>query len=694
MSHSSRPHSMPPSSDPTAHSNPARPNSPQSPQASAPEPAAKSQPVPDSEATLARLRQEFAELCQIHDPLEQSYRLLQYAKASELPPEEYRALFDRYHRPTAATQEKLLRQLTDEFKDIASIHDPIKRNYRLIQLAKASEIDTDEYRELFEEFERKQATGVQALLGSTWRRIRTLGTILGSLTIFWGIVLFILEADSRQQEAHTQAWQIITSNKGSTESAGRIQALQTLAEGCRPPETASPPLTQSQSPQTQPLQSQSTQTQTVWAHALGSLSETFDPDNVSWREMPIIGGFFPDCISLRGLNITDAHLPELSLPWADLRNARMQDTRLWSANLQGAQLQGSQLQRSRLRNASLQGANFEGATLEEADLAGASFYCPPLQQSSRWVQLGLPRRAECVKPASFATANLSRANLRGDDLNSPTHLGRSILTDVELEGALYDTYTKLEVCEIDDTNATAANPDGCRPVVVDIPTFLDSPSQYQCVSRVSEGKVIWRASACRDIERAFGEAHAIAPNEDLIDINLNRAELSEANLNQANLTDTTLQGAKLRQAQLNGAILADAFLDCDRLEVSAADDTVKSLVNTIITCTDLRDAQLTQANLTNASLMGANLAEANLQGANLSRADLSCTFAETAQRRCTDLSDANLQNADLSNANLQNANLQNANLKGATGWTVEQIQAATHWQQAIYDNNQRQALGL
>jgi len=644
---------------------------------------------PQPTAELEQLRQEFAELCQTSDFLEQNYQLRQRANASFLPATEYRALFEEYcslyAHHTDAAHEQLLQRLNDEFKKIASTRDPIERNYRLIQRAKASEIDTDEYRELFKEFERQQAKGVRAVCGTLWRGTKTLGTILGSLTIFWGIVLFILEADSRQQEAHTQAWQIITGNKGSTESAGRIQALQTLAEGCRSLDAEH--------------QATYSESRLFSSNFPSKATDALSLVQVNWRSFPLIGGFFPDCVSLRGLDITNAHLPELDLQWADLRNSRMQDTKLWSANLQGAQLQGSQLQRSRLRNASLQGVNFEGATLEEADLAGASFYCPPEQQFSGWFQLGLTRRSECLQPASFRKANLSRSNLRGGQETSPTHFGRALLTDVELNGALYDDRTLIEVCRLDDETSPAENNatfnTGCdRVVSTDIPTFLDTHTQYQCAVSTNGRETVWSTAACGESKRAFEKAHAIVPDEVLTSINLNRAELSEANLEQAQLMRSSLQGAKLRQAQLSGANLSEADLSCDRIEVGTGSATGKNPVNTVLTCTDLRDAQLQNATLSRARLLGVNLTEANLEAADLSDGNLSCAFSDTALRRCTDLSDANLRGASLQNANLTGTNLEGADLSGATGWTAEQLRTATNWSRARYDETQRQALGL
>ncbi|MCC5632088.1 pentapeptide repeat-containing protein [Nostoc sphaeroides] len=105
--------------------------------------------------------------------------------------------------------------------------------------------------------------------------------------------------------------------------------------------------------------------------------------------------------------------------------------------------------------------------------------------------------------------------------------------------------------------------------------------------------------------------------------NLVEAQLDNANLQAANLAGANLQEAELEKANLQGT-------------------------------------NLTSANLQGVDLSKANLAGANLQGANLFDADL-----EAANLLGADLQGANLQKADLQKTNLTNANIQGANLLGA-----------------------------
>jgi uncharacterized protein YjbI with pentapeptide repeats len=53
------------------------------------------------------------------------------------------------------------------------------------------------------------------------------------------------------------------------------------------------------------------------------------------------------------------------------------------------------------------------------------------------------------------------------------------------------------------------------------------------------------------------------------------------------------------------------------------------------------------------------------------------------------LSSAVLENANLTNADLTNANLRDAYLSEATGWTMEQLEAAKTLEGAIMPNGQK-----
>jgi len=87
---------------------------------------------------------------------------------------------------------------------------------------------------------------------------------------------------------------------------------------------------------------------------------------------------------------------------------------------------------------------------------------------------------------------------------------------------------------------------------------------------------------------------------------------------------------------------------------------------------DLREANFNRCKLQNARFWKSNLAESRFRNADLSNADLV---------------EADFRGADLQECTLQGADLRLANLEGAKGLTVDQIQSANHWKEAIYDIN-------
>jgi Pentapeptide repeats (8 copies) len=100
--------------------------------------------------------------------------------------------------------------------------------------------------------------------------------------------------------------------------------------------------------------------------------------------------------------------------------------------------------------------------------------------------------------------------------------------------------------------------------------------------------------------------------------------------------------------------------------------------------TDLNGADLSGTDLRVTDLSGANLSSANLSAADLSGANLS-----GANLRFADLSGANL-----SAVNLSGANLEGVDFTGANHITVTQIKAARQWQEAHYDPEFHNKLGL
>lgn len=231
------------------------------------------------------------------------------------------------------------------------------------------------------------------------------------------------------------------------------------------------------------------------------------------------------------------------------------------------------------------------------------------------------------------------------------------------------------------------------------------------------------------------------------------ADLRKAKLNKASLSATYLRTADfteadLSEARLIGSNLSEAIFEKASLEKAVL--TGANLTKTNFSDAILRNADLSRANLTGANLGGANLAGANLSGANLSeailnKADLSgVTLSNQTNLEFTHFEDATLRGAkieflsftnallfgaDFSGAIIENVYFRNAQLDRAnfTGaklckvvftegflretdfkdtylWLVtfknvedltpQQVKAAKNWEQADYDADFRQKLGL
>jgi uncharacterized protein YjbI with pentapeptide repeats len=404
-------------------------------------------------------------------------------------------------------------RLKHEFSELHHIHNPIERDYKLIQYARESEVPTERYYAMFEAHQRRSARGVRAMVNTL---VQT-ASFLGRFTILAGLILFILEADARKNENHAQAWKVIRDAQAQTESSGRIQALETLTSGCR------------------------------YGHRGDRL-----------RQIPIIKSFVPDCVSLRGLAIETAHLPEIRLPSADLRDARMQDTGLWSADFRNAKLGNAQLQRAKLSEAQFQGASLTGAQLEKADLGGAFLDCSE------------PTLLNGCKAATLTDANLRNANLR------EVTFGDVDLSHVNLRQAIYDRKA------------------------------LGSFHEDNTTSR-------------RRLER---DAILIEDQVNLDGVNLSLLELRDASLRDSTMRNAILNGVNLRRAYLDRADLTSAKLNCHNPEGSprCADLRNASLPQSQLENAEFIGADLSHANFQGADFTNANLEGANLFNTDLSNA--------------------------------------------------------------------------
>ncbi len=135
--------------------------------------------------------------------------------------------------------------------------------------------------------------------------------------------------------------------------------------------------------------------------------------------------------------------------------------------------------------------------------------------------------------------------------------------------------------------------------------------------------------------------------------------------------------ANLRRAKLPGANLSRTVLR-----------------RAVLGLADLSKSHLEETDLSEANLWMAQMASAHLSGTDLSGALLVDTDLRSADLRRSNLSAANLRRANLAGAVLAGADIRFANLAFSVGIAVEQLQKASNWKQAYYDEDMLRELGL
>ena len=210
--------------------------------------------------------------------------------------------------------------------------------------------------------------------------LRILGHI-GRLIILVGVIYYFMGADERRIQAedqrkakHYQAWQVINTAYGKPGTGGRVDALQDLHR---------------------------------------------------------------DGISLFGVDLSGAFLPELRLTKATLRQTNFAGANLYRANLAGADLRQASLAVAKLSGVNLTGANLRdasliGADLGGVDLAGADLWGANLAGANiHGANLtGADLRAADLAGANMWGADLTRANLWGVDLSGAA-LGKVNLENIQ-----------------------------------------------------------------------------------------------------------------------------------------------------------------------------------------------------------------------------------------------------------------------
>jgi uncharacterized protein YjbI with pentapeptide repeats len=217
-------------------------------------------------------------------------------------------------------------------------------------------------------------------------------------------------------------------------------------------------------------------------------------------------------------------------------------------------------------------------------------------------------------------------------------------------------------------------------------------------------------------KNAEGKSIKLSINADgakLEDIDLEGAYLYVCGLKGADLSGAILCNTKLevvdaRQARLFGADLRGSqFIKGILLTHALYDEKTQFPVGFDSQAAEAYkigpDASLQGAMLVNASLWTTNLENANLRGANLKYAVIGGNWRhiklqdanlEEIKNTGLDLRWANLQGANLNGARIKDIDILGADLRGARNIAVEQIKESRNWEQAIYDNDFRQELGL
>lgn len=257
-------------------------------------------------------------------------------------------------------------KIREQFAEIADISDPLTREYRFSLLENEAQkigISPENYRRLFEtylqnkiyipqypqkwllvtewinwfiKFPKKQNLGRDILL-----RFLQKGLLI-SLTL--SLITYCLEAPKRKQQAHYQGWEIINGAKDQLGSGGRIEALEDLN------------------------QDRVSLRYIILDHADLSginLNNAF-LIGASFKKSQLTCATQDngkrECTKMRNANFLHANLQEAVLYHADFQKS----------NFENANFQDAKLQFANFENTKLYGAKFQGANLENTNIKNAS----------------------------------------------------------------------------------------------------------------------------------------------------------------------------------------------------------------------------------------------------------------------------------------------------------------------------------
>jgi uncharacterized protein YjbI with pentapeptide repeats len=141
---------------------------------------------------------------------------------------------------------------------------------------------------------------------------------------------------------------------------------------------------------------------------------------------------------LEGADLRGAQLQGADLRWSQLQGGRLFGAHLEDALLEGAELQGADLGKAQLNSADLSNAQLQGASLRGARLESAHLFKAQLESADL--------RDAQLEGADLSEAQLAGADLRQASLDKKTNLSGATLTDVRLDGVIFDN-TNLSVVD-------------------------------------------------------------------------------------------------------------------------------------------------------------------------------------------------------------------------------------------------------
>jgi uncharacterized protein YjbI with pentapeptide repeats len=242
-------------------------------------------------------------------------------------------------------------------------------------------------------------------------------------------VVEVLTAYVREHSPWPKRWASGRAPQPGTGPTEAIRALERIAAGAKPEESAEPSddpvASEGEDLPPLPTDVQAAMSVLVRRNVLQDRAQL----NLAHTDLRRLAFVLSDAeeanlegANLGGANLQDAKLDEANLQRASLGGAILQDAELDGANLQGAKLVGANLQGAKLVGANLQGAKLVGANLQGAKLVGA------ILQSANLVG------------ANLHGANLDDANLQDAKLTA-ANLQDTYLAGTNFQGVSYNTRT-------------------------------------------------------------------------------------------------------------------------------------------------------------------------------------------------------------------------------------------------------------